>query len=117
MTAIRQDFEMMAGDDKRLEVTVLDEDDVVVNLTGASAIRWKLARSVRSAALVSYDLTDNIAIIDATAGRFNVNLDAADTESLKGLHYHEADIVDSTGKTGTVLYGTVTIRPSLVDPA
>lgn len=117
MTATRQDFEMMAGDDKRLEVTVLDEDDVAVDLTGATAIRWKLARSVRSTALVSYSLGGNIAVIDAAAGRFNVTIDGADTESLKGLHYHEADIVDASGKTGTVIYGTVTIRPSLVDPA
>jgi hypothetical protein len=112
------DFTMYAGDDKRLEVTVLDEDDVAVSLSGALEIRWKLAKSPRSTIIASHSIADgNVSIIDAAAGRFNVLIDPADTESLSGLYYHEAELTDSSGNVGTCMAGTVTIRPTLIDPA
>jgi hypothetical protein len=113
-----EDFTMYAGDDKRLEVTVLDEDGVAVTLAGAQAIKWKLAKSPRSAVIASHSLVDgNVSVIDAAAGRFNVLIDPADTESLSGLYYHEAELTDSAGNVGTCMAGTVTIRPTLIDPS
>lgn len=117
MAAERQNIEFHAGDDKRLEVTVRDEDDAVVDLTGIESAKWSLAKTANSTALVTHTLNDNISVVAATSGRINIIIDAADTEGLRGVYYHEAEITDASGKTGTILYGSATILGSLNDPA
>lgn len=117
MAAERQNIEFHAGDDKRLEVTVRDEDGAVVDLTGIESAKWSLAKTANSTALVTHTLNDNIAVVAATSGVIHITIDAADTEGLRGVYYHEAEITDASGKTGTILYGSATILGSLNDPA
>lgn len=116
--AERLDLDFHAGDDKRLEVTVYNSDGDVVNLTGLTAAKWSLAKTVNSTALATHSMVDgNITVVSASTGRLNIVIDAADTEDLKGVYYHEAEITDADGNVGTILYGSVNIRASLNDPA
>lgn len=113
--AEKLDLSFHAGDDKRLEVTVYDADGEVVDLTGITAARWSLAKTVNSTAIVTHSIVDgNISVESATDGRLNIIIDAADTASIRGVYYHEAEITDGAGNVGTILYGSVTISPALL---
>lgn len=110
------DFEMFAGDTKILGVTAKDAAGEVVDISGAT-IRWQLAKSVTTAALVEKATGDGITITDGAGGAFDIELDNADTEGLKGDHYHEAEVELADGTIATVLSGTVTIKRTLIKPA
>lgn len=109
------DFTMFKGDTKVLEVTVKDQDDVVVDISGTS-IKWQLAKKSKDvAALISKSTSGGgVTIVDGPAGRFNVLIAPADTESLKAAAcYHEAE-VDDGGVISTVMTGTATLVETLI---
>lgn len=109
MTKQSQDFLMWSGDDKVITVTVYDSDDVVVDITGAT-IAWQLSQNVDSAALITKTAGDGVVLSDPTNGQFTITLDPADTASLSGRYYHEAQITDSSGDISTGLVGHTTIK-------
>lgn len=106
----RADFEMFAGDSKRIEVRVEGDG---VELAGTT-IRWRVAPTVRGAALISKSTP---AITTEGDDVFVVPLAPADTEGLRGEYYHEAEVEDADGNIATVLTGRVTIKPTLIKPA
>lgn len=112
MTKTNQDFTMWSGDDKTLTITVTDANDVVVDLTGASALVWILKRSKHAAAiLVTKGLGAGVTITDAENGIFTVDLNPADTAALtQNNYYHEAQITDASGNISTLLIGTANIK-------
>jgi hypothetical protein len=111
------DFEMFAGDTKSLTVPVKDDDDVDVDLGGAT-VRWQMALTKWKKqdppepilSKISSD-SDEISISGST---FVVHLDPDDTVTLKGKFYHEASVVLSDGTVGTVLTGVVIIKQNLI---
>ena len=108
-----QNFDMFSGDDKVLVVTVKDLAGVAVNLTGAS-ITWKLADSLTGTVRATKTTAAGIAITDAADGVFEVTVADADTATLSGSYYHEAEVTDSSGRDSTVVFGNITIRPTLI---
>lgn len=109
-----RDFSMAAGDSKTLSVSVTEQsDDAATNIAGA-AIAWKAARSMRTTAAISKSTSSGIVITSGSGGTFDITLDPADTSSLKGDYYHEAQITFSTGEVATVLRGLMTIDPALI---
>jgi hypothetical protein len=108
-------FTMFAGDTKVLVVSVADEKGAAVDITG-TVIRWQLAKSVTSTALILKSVGAGVTIIDGPSGRFDVSLDAGDTLPLHGSYYYEGEI-DDGGIISTVLTGIVQINLALIDPA
>lgn len=107
-----QNFVMTAGDTKTLVVTIRNAAGDVVNITGSS-VKWKAARSYGKAAVLSKSTSDDISLSDPTNGIFTVSLAPEDTEDLKGIYHHEAEITDADGAISTVLTGTMKINPAL----
>lgn len=105
-----QDFEIHQGDDKRLIVDVLDEDDI----TGAT-INWHLAQQPNKEALIEKSTDDDITIAEDI---FYIFLKPEDTLELNPdiLYYHEAELIDDSGNTYTILTGRVSILPALIKP-
>jgi len=114
MTSEAQNFEMYAGEDKILTVTVTDAAGDVVDLTDAS-IEWVMKRTADdTTALVTKTLADGITCASPATGVFTVTLEAADTEELGGASYlHEAEVTDAGDNVSTVTRGVVTIKKSL----
>lgn len=112
---IKQSFELFAGDDLDLQITVRNADDALYDLTNA-AIAWKVAQTVNSAALISKSVGAGITISNQVTnkGEFVVTLTASDTTLTPRYYYHEADITPPGGKRSTVIYGQVLIKASLV---
>jgi hypothetical protein len=114
MTAMDQDFAMQSGDSKVLSFTVLDENDVAVDITG-NTIKWRLAKSSRSSVLLAKATGGSgISITDAVNGVFQVTLDPTDTDNFAGQYYHEAELTDLFSNISTISTGTATIRRDLI---
>lgn len=108
------DFEMHAGDDKTILVTVQDLDNNAVDITGAT-VRWRMGRSAnKTADVIKKTGGLGITLNAPTSGQFTITLGAADTEHLLGSFYHEAEITFLTGAKSTVLSGRAIVMPALI---
>ena len=100
---------MFSGNTRVLRVTVLDQDEVVVDITGATA-EFIMAKRPGKSAVVTKTVGSGIVITDATNGLLEITLEPADTETLSGTFHHELEVTDLGGRKTTVLFGTVTVR-------
>lgn len=113
------DFSMFQGDTKVLELTVRDIDGVVVDISGASSIRWALARNAKMpTAKLTKSLGAGIALVGGgTTGRCDITLSPSDTSDLTPTtYYHETEIIIG-GVVATIDSGSVTILQALIKPA
>ncbi len=111
-----QDFELVSGNDKNLNFTLTDQDDVAVDLTGATIV-WAMAHAAKNKSrLITYTSPTNLIITDAATGKFQVQVQDTDTENLKARdYYHEARVVSAAGQKRTVAIGTVTLLDNVID--
>lgn len=107
MAAEVQNIEFHSGDTKYLDVSILDDDDVAVDVTGAG-VTYVIAGSE---IVVTKTEADGITIATSVV---TVALDPADTEALAGEYFQEMQIVDGAGDVTTVLVGRVGIAKDLI---
>lgn len=107
-----QNFSMSRGNNKLLKVTVTDETGTPIDVRLSSAVVWRLARSARSANVLSKVkdagvtiLTTNAAVGEANCGRMDINLDDSDTVNLDGEYYHDCILTDQAGTKTTIFHG------------
>lgn len=110
---IDQNFEMHSGDTKDIEVSVLDELDAVVNITGATAV-FILSNNPYSAAIITKSSGSGIVITDGVAGLLTITLDPADTAALAGAFYYEVELTDASSRVSTIVVGQINIRADVV---
>lgn len=115
--ATQSDIELyFSGNDAKLLFTAVDEDTSnALNLSGALALQWRLAKKVSAGTpIIQKDLSSGIVITDAVGGIFEVTIAAADTEPLKGEYYHEVRLTNAAGKKVTLAYGVFAITENLI---
>lgn len=105
---VASNFDMFSGNTKVIKVVVRDQDDAIVDLSGATAT-FVLMRAPGQSAIISKTVGSGIVITDAVNGLLEITIDPADTEPLRGAHSHELEITDAGGRKSTVLFGTITI--------
>ena len=120
MIGIQTDFSIHSGDSRELQFTIIDENGAAVVLTGATPIKWELARAApgddaapMGAALVQKSLGSGVTITDDVTGKLTVVLAPANTEDLAGRHYFELEITVSS-QVSTAAFGIVTILKDLI---
>jgi hypothetical protein len=106
MTKLKQDFTMFAGDTPPLTFTMSDS----TSLSGAT-VKWVMRKGHVKGPQALLKTTLNGGLV-ASGTVATVNLLSADTLSLEGKFYHEAEVTDVLGKVSTVMTGTITIEPS-----
>ena len=111
-----QDFEFFQNDDLTIQVTIRDENEALVDVSGASAAQWIMQKYPES---ITTDITKTLAggeIDVATSGASGVvtiTILSADTASLaSGEYYHELRITDATGSDSTITVGEINLRPA-----
>lgn len=112
---VHQSFPVMSGDQLSLPITILDNDDAVVNLTNGTGI-FKMARSPAESAVIDSTTSPATATIDISSplqGLMTVTITDENTEALDGDYYYEAKFVDSTGREAVVARGWITFEPNL----
>jgi hypothetical protein len=110
---LETNFEMVSGDTKDIVVSVLDENDAVVPITGATAV-FALSKTDFSPILFTKTVGSGIVITDGPGGILTVTLVEADTESLIGQHYYEIELTDAAFKVSTIALGRITIRKNQI---
>lgn len=111
-----QNFEFFSGNDVEIFVPVVDQDDKVVDITGAS-IEWRLTKTNKNKTGLITKTTSGggIVITNGLGGIFKIIIAKAEAEGLLGgEYYHEARITIA-GRNSTVLYGFPTIRDNTVN--
>ena len=110
-------FELIAGDDAALVVTVTDPaTDQPVSLAGAT-VRWGLFALSGAAVVEKTSPSAGVTINDAASGVFEVQIAGADTQDLAGDYRHEAEVTSAGGAKSTVVQGIVSIVADLLRPA
>ena len=106
----------MSGDELVLPITVKDNDDAIVNLTGATA-RFAMARTpgsanrdIDSAASPS---TASVIFTDAANGLITVTITDENTEALEGDFYYELKVTDNTGREAVTNRGWISFAINL----
>lgn len=113
-------IEVKRSDTKQLQVTIVDNAGAVVNLTGATSVRWwwskKLANGGFSPTQVfQRSLGSGITLVSPSTGRLDIDFDRTQTRDLTpGDYYHELEVIDLAGRVQTVLQGTVTLEKDLI---
>ena len=116
MTKLKQDFRMMSGDTKYVNVTV-DLPNAEDTLNGA-IIKWQLFDRETKEVLVEkiYDplgVQEGITV-QLDSNIFTVKLDPVDTADLDGGFLHEAEITDAAGNVSTVFRGAIAITEDFI---
>lgn len=113
---VPQNFELVSGDDKNLNFTTLDQNDVVVDLTGAIIV-WALSQTASSKTpLLRFTSPKHVTITDAVKGKFSVKILAWHSRRLRAGDYcHQARVQSSSGLRTTVAFGTVKVLDNIID--
>lgn len=114
MTATGQNDEMIAGTDRTLRFSVVDENGTAKNLSGLQAASWKLKRKTGGTALITKTLGAGVSLYSAAGGVVDVELAPADTATLQGSFLHELRLTDVDGDIATAAVGYLTIKATLI---
>lgn len=106
----------MSGDELVLPITVRDNDDALVNLSGATA-RFAMARKPRATTMdidsAASPPTATVVFTDAVNGLLTVTITDENTEALEGDYYYECKVTDSTGREAVVARGWISFAINL----
>ena len=111
-------FELTAGDTLKIAVDHIDEATGAPRSLVGATIVWSFAKLeaglIPALPLATKTIGNGIDVIDAPAGQWAIQLEAADTAALEGEFYHQARITDPTGPE-TVLTGRMLVHRSLLN--
>ena len=111
-----------SGETVSLVITVLDDDDVAVSMTGAT-IKFAIARKIGGTAVISTEASPKTATsaISANSASPSVNnivtvtISAANTEALVGLYEFECKATDAGGNEAVIAYGSINFKKNQLD--
>lgn len=110
MTAMTQDFSMVAGDAFQAVFTVRDASGNAVDISASQDIIWTAQLDLSTPVALTKKKTVSSGVTFVTTGsdgKFQVNFASADTTSLTGYYLYQAQIIDSSGTPSTVATGRV----------
>lgn len=110
-----QNFKLVQGDDLRVNVTVVDTFGDAVDLNGATAIRWGIARRFGDSPIFTKTLDASEIVIPSDNVLY---FDIENTESAgldPGTYVHELEVTTATGQIYTPLQGRVRILPQILE--
>src|SRR5690625_3025786 len=107
-------FCIRQGDDLRVIVEVVDQDNEDMSVQDVQEITWALAENLGQAIEVQKTFTaDEVHLGGPNV--FYFDIEPADTEGLTpGYYYHEAEVITYQGRRYTVMVGIVKIEQQLI---
>jgi len=111
-----------SGETVSLVITVLDDDDLAVNMS-ACTIKFEVVRKKGGTAVISTETspqTATYAISNNTASPQVANIgtitvSAASTEALVGLYQFECKATDPSSNESVIAYGTINFKKNQID--
>lgn len=98
-------LQLYQGDDFRLPITVENDDGTARDLTNHS-FRSQIREKPASDTIL---VTATVTITDATAGKIELSIDAADTAGLPQTAAWDLEMTDDVGDVQTILAGGVRV--------
>ena len=115
MTISGQNFEVYQGDNKEIIITVRDDNENIIDLTGYSVV-W-CVHNQRVTDIIfqkTTSLGEEITIPNPTSGEIIITLEGLDTHILTPKNYgHQCEIQDQFGNHATVTTGYMKILKSI----
>ncbi len=117
-------FDMHRGDARVITFTVVDDKDVVVDITTATLL-WVFSKQDEDAsepqpkgvALLTKSIGSGITVTDAVNGEGEIALDSGDTVALTAqLDYYQELQITLSGKPTTIMFGVITLKKDLAAP-
>jgi hypothetical protein len=109
MTVQAQNFELFQGDTKQITITVTDENDAILPLTGYNIV-WVIYKQTNKELILSKTLGDGITVPTPSNGQIIISITPEDTELITPSTYlHECEISTSPTDVSTVTVGIVKI--------
>lgn len=109
MTTIH-DVTIRQGANFYLSVTLEDESEQVIDLTGATARMQGRLRVGASSTLFDWDTAGGEIVVDGDAGSVTIDVDAATTAALDfDTGQYDLELVESDGHVTRLLQGVVTL--------
>lgn len=112
-------FEMRAGEDREVEITVTDADGVATSIAGLTDIVFYAKKQFTDAdadAVIKLSIGSGLTVINAAAGRLDMKVPDSQTTALYPRKYRLAAQLKaetSTGDVKTIKTGRVIIHPSV----
>ena len=108
-------FELVQGDDLRIQVSVVDTFGDEVDINGATSIRWGIAQRFGSSPIFTKTFAAGEIVIPSDNVLY-FDIDNTDSAGLSpGYYAHELEIVTATGQIYTPLQGRVRILPQILE--
>lgn len=110
-----QSFPAMSGDQLVLPITVVDNDDAAVDLTGGSG-RFAMARGPGKTPVIdsaASPATATVVLTTPGSGLLTVTITDENTEALIGDYYYEVKFTDSGGNEGVTTRGWISFAENL----
>ena len=108
--AVIFNFELSAGDNALLEITVYNADGTLMDLTNVT-LKWSSQYQADGTTRVDRTIGTGITLTDATNGRANIAI-AKGSITKTGQHAHELEAI-SGSNSQTVLEGIINVVPTL----
>jgi hypothetical protein len=103
-------LEKTAGDSEAITVTVLDETGAAVSLVGG-VVKYVIKTGVQAVTNLLL-ITSATSAITLSSNTFTINVSPANTVSLAGVYYHEAEVTLADGRVFTSFIGNLTVNPT-----
>lgn len=98
MTMFNQDFSMFAGESRTVSFDVLDANDAMMDLTGAT-LTWRVSK-------LGVIIIERVADVTGV-GKAQVRIEVADNIQ-QGTYVHELELAKAADKE-TVCHGSITV--------
>ena len=100
-------IEYHSGETVSIPITVLDDDDVAVDMTAAT-ITFAIVRKIGGTAVIS--TAAGTASSSISSNVVTITISATNTEPLVGLYRFECRAVDGSSNEAVIAYGTINFK-------
>ena len=97
----------ISGTTLSIPITVLDDDDAAVDMTGAT-IAFTIARNVGDTPAIS--IAGGTATSDISSNVVTIGISATNTDPLQGTYAFECKATDTSNDVAIIAYGTITFN-------
>lgn len=113
MSLVKQNFELWVtpaiSEVKPIEVTVTDQNNAIINLTGCT-VKFTMEKPLMKMIVLTKTTADAITLTSPTTGVLNISLSMLDLQSVSaGVYNYKVWVTNLLGITSLVSIGEITL--------
>lgn len=104
---------LIRADDATYDVTIVDEDGEVVDITGFTIKFTVRENPLDSIGVISKTTSSGISLTDPTNGVCRITITSADSTIDPGRYIYDVEVTNLSGKKTTVIIDSFIIKPDV----